>query len=932
MNKKNKRYQIFIIASLAVLALVWGNKAMLSAATPPEPSYGTATVDGNYAEWDLTNDYFADMWRAGKAPGDHPNPVLESKLYLRYDCEENVLYALVLSVNDTNALMQAQDAFIKLGNSNKLVDGDYGDDGTAPDFQWVGVSGNYAQGFEASAPLAEGSYNNLNVHLQVDNGGSQTSAVEDRAIDLTIDCPEDEPDDPDIDIEKATNGEDADTPTGPTVDGGSTVTWTYEVKNTGNVPLMNVVVTDDNGTPGDNGDDFNPVFHGGDTNNDSKLDLDETWTYEASGTAILGQYKNWSYVVGYDDEQREVNDKDPSHYYGEERPLNPGIDIEKATNGYDADLPQDGPQLIIGSPVTWTYVVTNTGDVPLSDVNVEDDNGTNGKGDDFSPLFVGGDTNNDDKLDLDEIWTYEAFGIAEGGQYGNIAVVTGKDPKEKMVEDEDPSHYFGICVLASDIDDILSDPSKDGKTGDRAYPGAAGSDPVIAGGTEPIPPELILIGMKADFEAEFKSEPGRVCVQFINTSQNGEKFYWEFGDGTTSTEENPFHCYTNPPNKFYDVSLTIMCPYNDEIRDTKTKTRLVVVHKEAMANFTAYPIAGAPGLEVQFMNHSGGGASHFLWKYGDGTEEHMISDVRTALDPTHTYDGEGAYTVSLKVWGNGGEDSMRVEDMIYIDPDFRSLELLEAGATAPGEEWDNAIDHDVSSSNAKTTAMKDDAWAVFGFADSTATKVHKLRMMSNNAHGTVFTNHLTKEFELWTSMDGSNYDLAYQGSFSSKYGWAEFEFDPVEAKYLKLKLTSARGAGSPYAVLTEFQVFGETVQETKTEKMRTMAALGDGGNVATLPEHFGLEQNYPNPFNPETTIQFQLSDAADVTINIYNLRGELVTTLFSSRMDAGYHQVVWSGQGREGIAVGSGVYLYTLRAVNSSSETYRFTRKMTFIK
>ena len=52
---------------------------------------------------------------------------------------------------------------------------------------------------------------------------------------------------PAIDIEKATNGEDADSPTGPIIAVGGTVTWTYVVTNTGNVALTNVTVSDDQG-------------------------------------------------------------------------------------------------------------------------------------------------------------------------------------------------------------------------------------------------------------------------------------------------------------------------------------------------------------------------------------------------------------------------------------------------------------------------------------------------------------------------------------------------------------------------------------------------------------------------------------------------------------------------------------------------------------
>src|SRR5205823_1036941 len=88
-----------------------------------------------------------------------------------------------------------------------------------------------------------------------------------------------------IKIVKKTNGTDNDTAPGPAVAVGSPVVWTYTVKNTGNVALTTVVVTDDNGTPGSVADDFSPTFVGGDTNNDGKLDVTETWTYQATKPA-----------------------------------------------------------------------------------------------------------------------------------------------------------------------------------------------------------------------------------------------------------------------------------------------------------------------------------------------------------------------------------------------------------------------------------------------------------------------------------------------------------------------------------------------------------------------------------------------------------------------------------------------------------------------
>jgi uncharacterized repeat protein (TIGR01451 family) len=228
---------------------------------------------------------------------------------------------------------------------------------------------------------------------------------------------------PGIKITKYTNDEDADTATGPIVPVGSTVTWKYVVVNTGNVPLSNVVVTDDQGVT--------PVYVNGDTNTNSKLDTNETWTYQATGTAVAGQYGNIGTVTGKPPVGDNVTDTNPSHYFGSQ----PGITITKYTNDQDANA-ETGPIVPVGSTVTWKYVVANTGNVALSNITVTDDQNV-------TPVYVSGDSNTNGKLDTNEIWTYQATGTAVAGQYGNIGTVTGKPPVGDNVSDTDPSHYFG---------------------------------------------------------------------------------------------------------------------------------------------------------------------------------------------------------------------------------------------------------------------------------------------------------------------------------------------------------------------------------------------------------------------------------------------------------------------------------------------------------
>ncbi|MCH6559422.1 T9SS type A sorting domain-containing protein [candidate division KSB1 bacterium] len=80
----------------------------------------------------------------------------------------------------------------------------------------------------------------------------------------------------------------------------------------------------------------------------------------------------------------------------------------------------------------------------------------------------------------------------------------------------------------------------------------------------------------------------------------------------------------------------------------------------------------------------------------------------------------------------------------------------------------------------------------------------------------------------------------------------------------------------------------------------------------TIPEGYALEQNYPNPFNPSTTITFGVPEASEVTLAIYNLRGQVIRTLHSGPIAAGQHSVVWNGTDFRGAKVASGVYVYRL--------------------
>lgn len=177
----SQRIVMFIVV---VVGFVFAFANTASAVVCQQPMYGKATVDGNYSEWNLNPDFFADMHQGWD------KPTVLSKLYLRYDCAENIMYALVLTTNHDRTLYTPSDpdtpdlpeAWIKIDNN-------YAVHQYSASFSWIDKVGNLAVGWEASFPLAAGQYG-IKAHSNVWWGGeSQTSGTGRDNISICISCP-----------------------------------------------------------------------------------------------------------------------------------------------------------------------------------------------------------------------------------------------------------------------------------------------------------------------------------------------------------------------------------------------------------------------------------------------------------------------------------------------------------------------------------------------------------------------------------------------------------------------------------------------------------------------------------------------------------------------------------------------------------------------
>jgi hypothetical protein len=103
-------------------------------------------------------------------------------------------------------------------------------------------------------------------------------------------------------------------------------------------------------------------------------------------------------------------------------------------------------------------------------------------------------------------------------------------------------------------------------------------------------------------------------------------------------------------------------------------------------------------------------------------------------------------------------------------------------------------------------------------------------------------------------------------------------------------------------------------------------------NKKIVPTEFVLSQNYPNPFNPSTSIEFSVPVNSNVTLTIYNLLGQVVTTIVNEEISAGNYSMVWNGEDQSGFKVSTGIYLYKMKATGTNGKEFQQIRKMVLLK
>ena len=165
--------------------------------------------------------------------------------------------------------------------------------------------------------------------------------------------------------------------------------------------------------------------------------------------------------------------------------------------------------------------------------------------------------------------------------------------------------------------------------------------------------------LKANFITDVSSGNAPLSVSFIDMAKEIPKtWHWDFGDGKSSTQQNPTHTFYSAGSP--TVNLTITYLYY-----TNSTTATISVLDELtsplpIANFSANLTSSYAPLTVQF-NDTSQNASGWNWDFGDGANS-------TERSPTHIFTGVGNYNVNLTVSNPNGIDSKTIVITVMLEP------------------------------------------------------------------------------------------------------------------------------------------------------------------------------------------------------------------------------------------------------------------------
>ena len=605
---------------------------------------------------------------------------------------------------------------------------------------------------------------------------------------------------------------------------GEQITYTYAVTNQGNVPLSNVVMVDDVCAT--------PSFIAGDTNQNGILDLTETWTFTCS--AILTQATDGlATATGVDSLGGTVQ---ATANLGVDI-SNPAIGIVGSINGQDASQ-SPGPALAVGQQVTRQYVVTNTGNVTLTDITLIDDTGT--------PISCSQDT-----LAVGESMTCSVTGSAEAGLHPQTVAATGHDSLDNPATAEATTHYLGIQAGIQVEKSISLDQMH-----------------WIEARTSPGPEVAWSMPLYFQFVV---TNTGNVPLTNVSLRDT------RFGRCPCDVPDEL------APGESFTAVVRLFCASDGQHTDTATASGIYEGVTYSDTDVAYYIGDLSDGCSTcGTISASQGDAT------GDGVVDladfAVLASAFGSADTSADFNGDGI--VDLGDFNILAQHFGRHTSTAPLTPaGMPALQLRALNTPQPGGTVDIAVACEVPSVQAFSFELQYDA-------------------------------SLLERVDEWdTPASAESFVLVWQNRVVGVCLGKQLPDN--ELARLRFQIDSEEPANIS---VTNVQVWDP--------ELGTRALQNSHLPIRVAPRQTALLPNYPNPFNPETWIGYDLAGKSPVVITIHDVLGNVVRKLDLGIQPAGHYRTHslaahWDGRNERGDVVGSGVYFYTLQASD-----HTMTRKM----